>query len=788
MTQLFSSLLSRRYFLSYMALGGLSLIWNPASAIAGSEKVNRSLPKLETYHIVVPFATAKIGGIETFLLRSGETCRVDIPPRTQESDKIAIADVGLEGQDIQVIVHTLYDRQSNVGGEIRKEIQDTPYLQQKSKDKCINIYENLEDQKDFDDLISLAFLDYIISSSSKLDSQIQERYQLASENSRLVTIQQALEETLAQSNLSELEQKQLKGTYAYVRAGEPVPDFNTLTYLDTIIAGSNLPLELTQRYSLASANSRALTVDLLIIQAISEAPQLNTEQQNSYLSTYQLVRAGEVKIDEAELTALDSFISSSNLLDEVKEIYSIARQQNIKKYRDLNLRDTIQSFLQEAQDLKEFVDKAEKRGSALVPNVTKFLSSIGVETATGVTISKLSGAAATNATLAFLGGGSVASGGFGMLGGLAVATGGAALIGAAGLLSIAFVSQMDKEDQRNLGVAVSTGALTGATSVLGVWSAASALGAAGTTSGAAAISSIMAALGGISMITGGAAFVASTTAFLVWSALSNSRKRNVLDLNKLEARMYTFNYVPEPKSIENLIQNKLLSISASDRIYYAPDIPLDKLISVLAAKWLSLNLDEQVLILVDNSSWLDSTQSVVFTDRRLLWPGKTMQYQDLASFFDDEQVKFLSHINDKKQKDELEKLSRAISILENDSYNTNLSQLKELVSILDEKPGLEDLLKSQKDKKTLGKLKQSVEILLNPKSSEDLIQLKEVMATLSSLPDFIKFLPSGLANVFSDEGFRDSLFQVGQLIALLPRETKTEVWVEFLQSIGQKYS
>jgi hypothetical protein len=78
-----------------------------------------------------------------------------------------------------------------------------------------------------------------------------------------------------------------------------------------------------------------------------------------------------------------------------------------------------------------------------------------------------------------------------MLGGLAVVTGGAALIGAAGLLSVALVSEMDGEDFKNLGIAAVTGTLAGAGAVFIAWTGASALGVAGTLSGAAAITSII---------------------------------------------------------------------------------------------------------------------------------------------------------------------------------------------------------------------------------------------------------------------------------------------------------
>lgn len=765
-----------------MALGAFSLLVNPATARAESEEKS-SISELEKYHIVVPLTTAKLGGSENFLLRSGETCTVKIPPRTQENDEIAIAGRGLAGQDIQVIIHTLYDRPAKITAAINEEIdKKTPFIQEVSKEKCQDVYTNIEEAKDFDDLTTLDFLDYIISSSN-LDNQIKQCYKLASENWRLIKIQQALEDSLEQSNLTESEQQQIKGAYAYVRAGEPVPDFNALTALNSIIANSILFPELQARYSVASAESRALTVDLLIIQAISESPDLTAEQKSSYLSTYQLVRAGEIEIDEAELTTLDTFIYNSSISENAQAVYFLAREQNIKKYK--NWIEATDAFLQESRDVKKLLDRARNQGSALVPNITKSLSVIGTETATGVTISNLSGAAATNATLAFLGGGSVASGGFGMLGGLAVATGGAALIGAAGLLSLTLVSEMDIEDKKNLGIAIGAGTFTGATSVLGAWTAAGALGVAGTSSGAAAISSLMAALGGLSVLTGGAALVASGTAFLVWSSLSNSKKRDQSDLRELEARTYTLSGMPSSGSLEEFIQNKVIQISDSDKIFYAPDILPDKLAIALGSKWLSLKPNENVLVFIDSIRGNDSKQSIVFTEQRLFWFNHSMKYAEIGKFFETE-AEFVSILTDKKQKSELAELSKAISILSNENYKTDLSQMKELVSLLDKKSGLEELLQNQKEKKNLDKLKRSVDILLDTESNKDLVKLKEAIAILSSLPDFIKFLPSRLATVFSDKQFRDDL--VGEVIALFPSESGTEDWVKLLQDISQKYS
>lgn len=88
MTHLNISPLNRRSFLSYVALGTLGLLTKdllaPASAMADSEGLGKNFSRLETYHIFVPYTTARKGGKETFTLRSGEPCQVEIPSKTQD--------------------------------------------------------------------------------------------------------------------------------------------------------------------------------------------------------------------------------------------------------------------------------------------------------------------------------------------------------------------------------------------------------------------------------------------------------------------------------------------------------------------------------------------------------------------------------------------------------------------------------------------------------------------------------------------------------------------------------
>ena len=366
MTHLNISPLNRRSFLSYVALGTLGLLTkdllDPASAMADSEGLGKNFSTLENYHIFVPYTTARVGGKQTFTLRSGEPCQVAIPSKTQDSQQITIKGRGQDGKDITVVLHTLYDRQLGIKEEIYQEIdKNTQFVEEASKAKCKFVYEQVEDGEYIDDLIALDFLDYVIY-SSKLGSKIQERYQIASTNSRLLGIWQAIESTLAQSKLTEAEKKLIRGTFAYVRAGEPVPDFKALTDIDSIVASSALPLEIKQSYSLSSANSRGLTVDFILVKQINDS-QLIAEQKQNYLSIYQQVRDGKTVEDTATLNSLDSFINKAKIPENAKAVYSIARKQNLEN--QVASSEKADAFVQTAQAFKDQLTDAKDKEQQL---------------------------------------------------------------------------------------------------------------------------------------------------------------------------------------------------------------------------------------------------------------------------------------------------------------------------------------------------------------------------------------------------------------------------------------
>ncbi|MEG4278328.1 hypothetical protein QUA62_12735 [Microcoleus sp. MON1_C1] len=801
MTHLNISPLNRRSFLSYVALGTLVLLTkdllDPASAMADSEVSDKNLSRLETYHIFVPYTTARNGGKETFTLRSGEPCQVAIPSKTQDSQEITIKGRGQEGKDITVVLHTLYDRQLGIKEEIYQEIdKNTQFIKEASKAKCKFVYEQIEDGEYINDVSALDFLDYVIS-SSKLDSTIKERYQIASNNSRLLGTEQAIEMALSQSKLTEAEKKLIRGTFASVRASEPVPDFKALTEIDSIVAASALPLEIKQYYLSASTKIAALTVDFIVVKLIKDNQKLTPAQQEKYLSTYQQVRAGKRVEDAAALKSLDSFISNAEIPENAKVVYSMASKHNLDN--QVASGEKADAFVPTAQEFQKLMNDAKKRGEAIVPVAQKILSMIGVKTATGVTISSLSGGAATNATLAFLGGGSVAAGGLGMLGGLAFVTGGSALIGAAGILSIALVSEMDSADQKNLGIAIGTGTIAGTATVLAAWTAATALEVAGTLSGAAALTATISALGGLSLITGGSALVAWGTAYMIWLLLksekthdSSEKTRDSSVLHQLETRTYTYTEDIIPGYWGEIFQKNVIPKSGIKEGFSAPNIPLDKLSNALSS-WLSIDSGEKVIALINNSVFNDAKEGVVFTNEKMAWKvflvseADSINYENLATFVN-KGSKLTSLLSDAKQKQELSKLKKVVDILSDEKYSTNLSKLQELVTIVGSDKNLSDLVSNEKYKNKLPQLKSAVAILSDENYSQNLSKLKDVVDVLSNEPDLVKFFSSQLVSQLSDKNYTNDLSRLKKVVDTFQNESDKDNFTKLLRQIGQKYS
>jgi hypothetical protein len=378
--------------------------------------------------------------------------------------------------------------------------------------------------------------------------------------------------------------------------------------------------------------SRAITVNYLIIQSIDGSNKLDNAEKQQHLATYQQVREGKKDLDPALGEALDLFIYiNSNLPANAQVVYKEAREKSLTV--DDNLANNILLSDNRGRDLQKAMKQASQTASGIVPTTTKLLSAAALEAGTGVSIGSLTGAAATNATLAWLGGGSVAAGGLGMLGGLAVVTGGSALIGAAGVVSFGLLAQMDKEDFKNLGIAIGGGTTVAGGAAFLAWTAATATGVAGSLSGAAAISTTITALGGLSVMTGGTAAVAVGGAYVIWSLLNSNKQRNQGVLEELEAKTYTMSAAPQAESLAGLITSTIDSQYKLAEVFTAPKLALDhlNLLTNACKSWLKPDDKEMVVALIDTSIWDDAKQGIAFTDTRIIWK-KTLQGFDSLSY------------------------------------------------------------------------------------------------------------------------------------------------------------
>lgn len=321
------SQLNRRRFMKLSAGSVLSLaameLLPEATKSANADTVNGKFE--EKYQIFVSVENARWGGSQNVTLRSGDTIKVNIPRRLRENSSFTVKGVGLEGNDVTLICHTLYDTNGTTGDSIYGEINRANFIKEKlTKDRCNAIYQSLENGKFVRNLTALDLVDYVIE-SSKLDESISRGYSIASNNSRLKGIEDAIADALARSELDEERKKRIKGTYEYVRAGEPVPDFAALTDLNAIVAGSNVPEQLKQFYLTASAKSKAVTVDFIIVELIKQ--KLSGQKEDDYLSVWEKVRNGKEISggEEKTLESLDGFIEDSGISETSKTLYLVAR-------------------------------------------------------------------------------------------------------------------------------------------------------------------------------------------------------------------------------------------------------------------------------------------------------------------------------------------------------------------------------------------------------------------------------------------------------------------------------
>jgi hypothetical protein len=640
------------------------------AALADNVASGSDASSAELYHIFIGDKLAQKGGKQPVTFKSGKTDALQIPADCSDGAKLTIKQAALDGGDVTVVIHTLYDPLIDTDAAIDTALAAAP-LMAGTRYRSRDAYSQIKAGEYVTDLHAQDILDIVMGASLELEKNsngklIRDRYHLASQNSRLVALQNRIEETVAASDLTDERKFRLKGIYQYVRANEPLPsseDFDDLTTIDAIVQNAKLSLALKQRYAIASAQTRAFTVDEVILALIQRSDYVGKAQQK-YLTVYHQARLGQKVDDQYTLGSLDSLVYFSDISPECKAIYRLARNQFFK-----------QDERAVEADLQQYVStgkKATKLATNFIPTLAQVFGVTGVTTGTGTAISSLTGAAATNATLAALGGGSVAAGGMGMLGGLAVATGGAALVGAAALVSISLVAGMDGRELRNLGIAATTGTLASAAVVGTTWAAVSTFSAAGSLSGAAAMSTAMATMGGVTVVTGGAALVAFGVGLGVWQFVKGKDAMPKM-IRQVEPLLYT---VMEPS--ENPLTatlNKYLSSYREEfnEAYIAPEIPADKLTGVLFG-FAPVDRDEKILAVIDMSLRNNGEDGIAFTNRGIWW--KHMFISESVQYADPDYLFKIKHLPEPISSDEEHHIYDLALKLGIDSVMTDLKTLQ----------------------------------------------------------------------------------------------------------------
>ena len=620
--------LTRRSVLKLMlqagAVAALSPLYIafPANAQTAYAIDQDQLPTVQ-YQAFVPFLIARSGGKLTLSDYNGKPFEVSIPRTTSEGQTLTVQNRE-SGEVRNITLHTLYDQQSEISLKIYEELDSkVNFLQVSSRNRCKSVYGILEDGGYVESIEALGLLDYIVSTSNTLSEDIKQRYLIASQNSKLLGIEQAIKASLEASDLTLQESRGLLGTFKTITAGNPISNLEDAVRLDAIVAGSALPTEIKDRYAIASATSLALTADLAIINQLEQVP--NTKEV--FLPVYQRIRDGKKLSDDERQIAqiLDRQISMSSLPLIVIATYALTRGEEFSSTNQRQISELVKEVI--ADEIIDKIEKAKDTAAAqLVPGATNLLTTLGAEASTGAALSSLSGGAATNATLALLGGGSVAAGGLGMLGGLAVATGGAALLGAAGILLYTSVSEFDREDYKNLGISVGAGTLTASAATLAAWTIA---GAGTSLTGAAGIASTLAALGGVSVLTGGTALIASGATFLVWSLLKTNKKRDTNTLQEIEVRLHALGEPPKADSFAGVMLDSLPSEYSANPVYKGIDLELKKARNAMKS-WLNLGESETIIAAIDTSMWNDLKAGICLTNQRIVWKGALQDTEEIT--------------------------------------------------------------------------------------------------------------------------------------------------------------
>ncbi len=406
----------------------------------------------ELYHIFVRSQTASYGGTQMVTLKTGKSYNVKIPTAPTEGSTLRLKGCGLQGQDAFLVLHTLLNSVFNIDRKVNSLVVQSPIYDQ-TKVRCLEAYNRVIGSVAIEDIDALNLLDYLIF-SSKLYSEIGQRYTIASQNSRLLKLEDCLQSSLSGSQLDNEDQKRIRSTYQYLRSGEAVPNLQVLEQLDAILLYSNLKPEFKKYYLRASAGSRVMTLDWIMVNEIDVNQQINQPDRPRFLAVYQQLRSDQEVVDLRTLEAFDAWVEQGDLPWRCKVFYKLVRQEKFQLDDEFELDDFSKSFkIIETVTQAVRSSKNGNRDSYLV-NLMEIKPGMLTETAYH----------------------SVSRGGLGLLSGMAIIKNSKTFIEVAAKMAIARLSERTNAEKIKLGIFPLPDTATVNTTLGGNWQAVSPLG------------------------------------------------------------------------------------------------------------------------------------------------------------------------------------------------------------------------------------------------------------------------------------------------------------------------
>ncbi|KKD36281.1 hypothetical protein [Limnoraphis robusta] len=384
----------------------------------------------ELYHIFVRSQTATYGGTQTVTLKTGKSYNVKIPTAPTEGSTLRLKGCGLQGQDAFLVLHTLLNPLYNIDRKINHLIVQAP-IYDRTKVRCLEAYNRINAALPTEDFAALNLLDYLVF-SSQIYSEVGQRYTIASQNSRLLTLEDCLQSSLTASQLVSEDQKRILSIYQYLRSGEAVPNLNTLEQLDAIILYSNLKPELKKYYLRASAVARVMTIDWIIVNEIDINQDIPQPDRPRYLAVYLQVRNDQEVVDLRTLETLDAWIEKANIPLICTAIYKLVRQGKLELNDDFEFDDFSESFkaiTAVTQSIKESKTYSSSSENYQV-NVTEIKPGMLAETAYNA----------------------VSRGGLGLLSGMPILKNSKTFIETAARIAIARISEIPSAEKIKLGI------------------------------------------------------------------------------------------------------------------------------------------------------------------------------------------------------------------------------------------------------------------------------------------------------------------------------------------------